>query len=151
MKAIVQLIFFILFFYVNALSQDKAGIYLNASDYMDHKLSFEIDCNNVKHAIRLHTVLFDGAYITLAHNGVKQRFLKKDIYGYADCNKTYRFYKNSAYCIERTDGIYVYSQEEYISQYKSPSKVVHHYYFSTAPGSEIIPLSPGNLKDALRR
>ncbi len=151
MKKLPAVSLFSLLIYLPCGAQNKAGIYLTTSDYLNHKLSYETDCAKVKHGIRLHKLPFGRPYISLIYNGQKYRFRKDDLYGYCDCNdKSYRFYANEEYYISDTGQAYIYTQEEYISQYKQRSKTIYRHYFSKGPEGEIFPLSKSKLKEALK-
>ncbi|MBA3827641.1 MAG: hypothetical protein H0X33_01775 [Taibaiella sp.] len=130
-------------------AQGRGGIYLNVSGYKTHTLSYETPCNQSKNKIRIHNIFGYGAAVTVIKDGEKHILRKKDLYGYVDCNNaTYRFYLNTEYRIVDAGNIYIYTQEEYVSQYKNSSRTIYHFYFSTAPDTEILPLTLQNLKHA---
>jgi hypothetical protein len=58
---------------------NKSGVYLNVADYETKKLTYEIDCSEEKHKIKLNE-FFNKPYITVVHNGYKYTHQKKDIY-----------------------------------------------------------------------
>lgn len=126
---------------------DKSGIYLNLVDYQKQKLTYEINCNNEKHKIKLNE-FFNKPYITVVHDGKKYTHQKKDIYGFRDCNnKVYRFFGNDEYQLEESSGIVIYSKTRNETQNKGFT-VVKDYYFSSSPGGEIGRLTIGNIKRA---
>lgn len=137
----------LLLFSVTGFAQkDRSGIYMNLTDYQNHKLNYEIDCNKEKHKIKLNE-FFNKPYITVVHEGKKYTHQKNDIYGFRDCdNKNFRFFKNAEYQVEESDKIIIYSKERNETQGKG-FKIVQEYYFSSTPGSEIMPLTVANLKN----
>lgn len=126
---------------------DKSGIYLNVADYRNQKLTYEIDCRNDKHKIRLNE-FFNKPYITVVHDRKKYTHQKKDIYGFRDCdNNLYRFFGNDEYKVEESKEIIIYSKNRNETQSKGFT-VVKDYYFSQSPNAEIRRITIGNLKIA---
>lgn len=132
----------------NAQQQSK-GLYLTYNDYLNHKLSYSTDPNNLnKSVIYIHEFI-GQSNVTVITNGKKQLIAKSEIFGYHDNNHDYRFYNNLAYQIEDTTGFYIYSHEKLVSQMPGkgpkPTKVS---YFSKKIDGEILPLTSENIAKA---
>jgi hypothetical protein len=133
-------------FCLNLYAQDKTGVYLTSSDYLHHRLSYESDCNSAKHAIKVHGFL-SNRYFKVVYKDQKQFLQKNEVYGYVDCDgKTFRFYQNSEYNIIEAGAINIYTQKEYVGQYKARNQALYTYYFSVALDSPIILLNIRNIK-----
>lgn len=128
----------------NCFATMQKGVYMTASDYRNRKMSYE---NSDK--ILIHHSAWDLNYITIVNHGKKVKFRKDQIFGYADnTDKVYRFYNSQEYLIAEAGPVYVYSQNEYIQQYKARTKVKTVYFFSESYDSEIRLLTVKNLKIA---
>ena len=65
----MKTLFFILLS-LNVMAQNEnSGVYLNFNDYVNNKLSYQINCKTEKHKIRMNDFL-KRSYITVIHNGV---------------------------------------------------------------------------------
>ncbi|MEO5600003.1 MAG: hypothetical protein ABIR06_03665 [Cyclobacteriaceae bacterium] len=108
----------------------NSGVYLSASDFSSAKLAYEINCSTEKHKIKLNEFL-NQDYITVVHDKQSQKLLKKEIFGYKDCdNLTYRFSDKSHYVIVNpTEEILLYKHT--IDGSKNQKAEVH-YYFSVS-------------------
>ena len=129
---------------LSTYGKSQSGIYLTAADYEQKHLSYET--KNAK--IHLNNSVWEMPYITVTERGKKHRLSKSEVYAYVDKgNEVFRFYKSEEYLIAEAGNINVYVQAERISQSKG-YQIKMHYYFSTAPEGEIIPLTIGNIKKA---
>lgn len=79
-------IFVLMLFALHTIAQDKSGVYITYSDYVNQKLSYEIDCKTEKHVIKLHDFL-NQSFITVNHKGEKIKLQKDSIYGILNCNE----------------------------------------------------------------
>jgi len=130
---------------LHSFAKSQSGIYLTASDYSNKKTACETNCR-----VHPNNTIFNLPYITVIDNNKREQFKKSDIFGYVDgSNKVFRFYHNEAYQIAEAGNVIIYVQHERNSQTKE-YKVIDHYYFSTSTGSEIMPLTLYNLKNAYR-
>ena len=130
---------------LSSFAKKQGGVYMNLADYKNNKLTYEVDCR-----INLNNSLWNMPYITVVDHGKKRRLKKSELFGYRDCDKeVYRFYNNDEYRIAEAGNIYIYTQTQNIAQSKG-YKVVNAYYFSTTPGTAIIPLTLDNIKNAYR-
>lgn len=122
-------------------SLSSIGLYLTTEDYLNHKLSYEVDQENTKtNKLFIHQ-FFDQNNITVVTGGKKLQFKKSGIFGYHDkYNHDYRFYKSEPYRIEDTTDFYIYSQEKVIQEEKKP-KPYKIYYFSTKINTLLLPLT----------
>jgi len=143
MKKVFQIII-LNWFAFSCYAKSQTGIYMTASDYKQNHLSYEMDSSK----ICLNHSVWDMPYITVKEHGKKRKFKKSEIYAYVDHGKeVYRFYKNEEYLIAEAGNINIYLQVERISQGKG-YEVKMHYFFSTTPEGQLIPLTIGNLKNA---
>ena len=89
---------------------NKTGLYSTLNDFLHHKLTYQIDCNNRKDKLKLNE-FFGSSTGYVVYNGQKYTFDKSRVYGYHSCkNKNYRFYDHSVYQIIDTAGFYIYYQ-----------------------------------------
>ncbi|MBS1933454.1 MAG: hypothetical protein JST96_05590 [Bacteroidetes bacterium] len=150
-KIMMVLLFSIILY--NAFAQSKqnttSGIYVNASDFINHKLTYQINCNNTKDKMRLNDFFGSSTGYVLS-NGEKHAFNKNKVYGYLSCsNKNYRFFQHSSYEILDTAGFFIYYQyrEEEINKGKEPVKK-DEYFFSATSNGPVQLLTIDNLKKA---
>ena len=124
----------------------NSGVYLSASDFASGKLTYGINCSTEKHKIMLNEFL-NQDYITVVHDKQSHKLLKKEIFGYKDCdNITYRFAEKSHYVIlNPTEQILLYKHTIKGSK-NQPAEV--HYYFSVSGTGEVQALTLVNLKKA---
>ncbi len=135
-----------IFFSVNGYSQaNESGIYMNTADFTIHKLAYKIDCKTEKHTINLYDYWHKPS-ITVIHNGKKYVHLKKELFGFQDCdNSVYRFFKDQEYKLEEAGSITIYTVER-ASLPGQGFKKIKNFYFSRSIDSEIFPLEIKNLK-----
>jgi hypothetical protein len=135
--------------FVTLSARGQSGIYLDTTAFKNGKLAYESECGGRKNkSVHAHDFFWNSSYITVKTGGIKHKLKKSDVFGFRSCTGgIYRFYKNEAYCIAEAGGIYIYSQMQNITQNKG-FKIARVYYFSRSPGSDIIPLTPGNLESA---
>jgi hypothetical protein len=129
--------------------QETAGLYSSLKDFLQHKLTFRIDCTDRENKLKLNQ-FFGGSTGYVISNGEKHEFNKNEVYGYQSCeNKNYRFYKNSIYQIMDTAGFYIYYQyrSEEINKGKGLVKV-DEYFFSRKGDDQLQLLTIANLKAA---
>lgn len=135
-----------IFFSVNGYSQaNESGIYMNATDFRIHKLAYKINCKTEKHTINLYDYWHKPS-ITVNHNGKKHVHLKKELFGFQDCdNNVYRFFRDQEYKLEEADSITIYTIER-ASLPGQGFKKIKDFYFSRHIDSGIFPLDIKNLK-----
>ena len=131
-------------FAFSSYARSQNGVYMSASDFTSKKLSYGIDSK-----IHLNHSVLELPYITVIDHGKKSKVDKDKIFGYADHDKVYRFYKKAEYQVVEAGNICIYLQTERIPQSKG-FKIKMNYYFSTSPSGEIIRLTLNDLKNAYR-
>src|SRR5580700_4012498 len=90
------------------LSSGMSGLYKNEDDFIRHKLTYSLDCQNAPNGINTHNFL-ESASITVTMGDKKYVVSKKDFFGYHDCKGTdYRFYQNRMFEILDTAGFYLF-------------------------------------------
>lgn len=124
----------------------NSGVYLNAADFRNGKLTYEIDCSTEKHKIKLNEFL-DKSFITVVHKGQSYKLAKHEIFGYKDCNdKVYKFVNNDHYMVlNPNEEILIYKHEIPASKNQ---KAATHYYFSASVVEDVKELTLSNLKNA---
>jgi hypothetical protein len=131
-------------------NQDKssAGLYSTAEDFLQHKLTYSIDCNS-KDKLKIND-FFGSPTGYVVYNGEKHAFDKNKTYGYHSCdNKNYRFYNHSVYQIIDTGGFYMYYQYRSEEQTKGKGLVKKDaYFFSKKSDGDIELLTINNLEKA---
>lgn len=130
---------------LSAFSQES-GVYVNAIDFASGKLTFGIDCATERHKVKLNKFLSKD-FITVVQNNVSHKLVKKDIYGYKDCDGvTYRFINNRHFTIlNPTESILIF---KYTSMASKNQQAVNLYYFSIAGSNTTSQLTLSNLKKA---
>ena len=127
--------------------QGHSGLYLNAQDFNNKKLSYEIDCSMESHKIKANKI-FNKSKLDIIHAGKKYSYDKKDLFGYRDCNnRDFRFIDNKEYQVLDKKGFYLFSSVVYIKSGKTDSKKTA-YYFSKESDGNVQELSLENLKAA---
>jgi hypothetical protein len=136
-----------------AFTQNEAlqttGLYLTSSDFVQHKLTYEMDCNHSKDKLKINE-LFGTSHGYVIYKGEKHAFDRSQIFGYRSCNnKNYRFFNNEIYQIIDTLDFYMYYQykSEELNKGKGLVKT-DEYYFSRNGNDGIEPLNSDNLKRA---
>ena len=131
------------------VAANTGGLYSTLNDFVNHKLTYPIDCNQSANKLKLNE-LFESSTGYVIYGGEKHAFDKSKVYGYRSCkNKNYRFYKNSAYQIIDTAGFYIYYQ--YMQEEKVKGKGLvktDEYFFSTNGNGPVLLLTADNLKSA---
>lgn len=124
----------------------SSGVYLSASDFASGKLTYEINCATEKHKIKLNEFL-NKDYITVVHNKVPNKLIKKDIYGYKDCDGAiYRFISNNHFTVlNPSESILIFKHTTSASKNQ---KAVTLYYFGFAGSEATSELTLSNLKKA---
>ena len=139
------LFFFLISF--NAVGQsEKSGVYLTFNDYLNNKLSYEIDCKTEKHVIRFNMFL-NTPYITVIHNGQKINLSKDSIYGVISCNEPLlRFQNKEHYHLVEKGPVWIFFKNEKKSQNKTLD-TEKKYYFSIKGDGKLVELTKENLKN----
>jgi len=125
----------------------KYGIYINANDFVHHKLSLTFGTKNRKNRLVLYS-MFGSAKIKIINNGEKKIFQKKDIYGYRDNGIDYRIFNSDAFTIVDTTDFFVYSQTREMTGMKLHPRKQTYYFFSLIANSNILTLSKSNIENA---
>lgn len=146
MKQIIFLLFIFLN-YSNLVAQEtKEGIYLTASDFINHKISFT-PIEGQKYKIRLNE-FWNNPFIKIIIGDSTYKIKKDSIFGYRDKDTiVHRFYDGNTYTVlNPNETILLYSKTTF-SAFKTSQTIVN-YYFSKAANTEVIPLTKWNLKHA---
>ncbi len=120
-------------------AQNTTGVYLNETDYKDHKLTYASTTN----AIQLNE-FFGGSSISVMSEGKKVNLNKNEIFGYRLANQDYRFYNNVAYKVIDTVGFTIYSREKLVQDTKG-YKPATQYFFSVNGKQAVKELTIANL------
>ena len=154
MKNLIVVVFFMLFNSCLLFSQDTnavslSGVFKNAEDYKNERLSFQINCDVSSSKIRLND-FFSLSYLDVIQNGRKARVSKDSVFGYRDCrHNDYRFYKNynHEYRILENNTLVIYVVDLPVqSSSGKTDQMVPSYFFSRGLDGNILPLSILNLK-----
>lgn len=146
----MAIILTIAIFNTKSISQNTldghSGLYKTLNEFTAKKLSFEIDCKNETHKIKVDK-LFGQSKVDIIHDGKKYSYEKKDVYGFRDCNNTdFRFFNNNEYQILDGEFFYLYSYHVYVSNGKTMVQKPA-FFISKEAGSVILPLTLENLKN----
>lgn len=132
-----------------AVAKAQTGVYMNATDFKNNKLSAMGNSRHGKTKIRPHDFCGNASFIII-HDGIKSKYNKDKIFGYRDAdNMDYRFYDKIPYRIAESGSIFIYELDEHIPQSKG-FKTENRYYFSITADGSIYPLTPSNLKYAFK-
>lgn len=144
---IMKTILFILLA-LNVMGQsDKSGVYLTFNDYVNDKMSYEINCKAEKHKIKLNEFL-NKSYITVIHNDQKINLGKDTIYGVVFCDEPLvRFQDKEHYYLVEKGLVWIFYKMDTKSSNKS-FITERKYYFSVKGDEKMIELSKENLKNA---
>jgi hypothetical protein len=122
----------------------KSGVYLSLNDYLNNKLSYEINCSTEKHTIRLNDFL-NPSFITVIHNGVKTQLYKDSIYGFISCDEPLvRFQNKQHYFLAEKGPVWIFYKNESVADGKIIS-TIKKYYFYTKGVAKLQELSKINL------
>ena len=136
---------------VAAAPPASSGIYLNAADYAEHRLSSEGDCKSSTHKLELHDVL-NKPYIHVTHGTETKRYEKSNLFGFRSCaGLDYRFAGNHEYQILEARQLYIYVVQAPARLGKDTASglnKVSTYYFSAGANGQIVSLTVSNLKQA---
>jgi hypothetical protein len=132
-------------------SSNKTGLYKNENDFNLHKLIYEADCSSSQSLIHANN-FFESAKLSVTIQDKKKVMLKKDFFGYHDCNgKDYRFYHNKIFEIMDTSSFCIYrntSLEPNAGGKGYSTKTT--FYFSKLANDDLQPLTVKTLSDAFR-
>ena len=122
------------------------GIYLSASDFLNHKLSYTPIAGE-KHRIKLHNEFYKP-YIAL-ESGKQAIVLRKDsVFGYCLRDSTsFRFYGKEAFAVLNAGTYPLLYQQSYMPGGKGARPVIE-CYFSRNETSPILRLTRANLSTA---
>jgi len=142
-KMILNIVFALIS--LSAFSQDS-GVYLSAADFASRKLTYGINCATEKHKIKLNQFL-NKDYITVVHNNMSNKLVKKDIYGYRDCDGvTYRFINNNHFTILNPEESILIFKHTTMASKNQQAVIVYYFSFSGSNATSELTLS--NLKKA---
>lgn len=124
----------------------QSGVYVSVADFESGKLTYAVDCSKEKQAIQVHEFL-GKEYITVIHHKESHKLLKKEVYGYRDCNgAVYRLGVDKHYRVMNpTEKILLYAIE---MPWTKGQGAYTFYYFSRSAGDDIYDLTLENLKRA---
>jgi hypothetical protein len=127
----------------------SAGIYSTYEDFLQHKLTYPVNCSNQKDRLKLNELLGSSTGYVVS-NGEKHAFNKGKVFGYNTCtNESYRFCNSEAFRIMDTAGFYIYYQNKIILQSGGKGSLRRDcYFFSTGGDNLIQPLTISNVKRA---
>lgn len=127
-----------------AAPMQTSGIYMNAGDYAERRLSLEGDCQSASHKLELHDV-WHKPYLEITDDGEKRRYDKSVVYGVRTCSgREYRFVGNGEYQIHEPGPIAVYTFLVPAGRHGRRRR----YFFSVGPSGTVLPLTRDDLKRA---
>lgn len=127
--------------------KDSSGVYLNATDFMQRKLSYAINCKTEKHKINPN-LLFNADEVKFKHMDSTFMFKKNDLFGYRTCDgKEYKFVNNTEYTILNPgEPLILYFYQHNVHSAKEAGNYPAMYFFSKDATSPIQELTLYNLK-----
>ncbi len=140
-----RLLFFGSFcFAMHFVSAQDNGIYMNAYDFSEGKLSYFFECGTAKNKSKLNE-FWEKDYLTVVYDNEPHEIKKNEIFGYRDCDSlAYRFVGDNHYLILNP------SERILLYKYESPaSKKLNedpHYFFTHGATGEMKTLTLTNLK-----
>lgn len=130
-----------------SFAQTGSGIYLTEEDFINKKTSYQQEDAGQQHKVNAD-VLFRQGLVKVKQGDKVHNFKKGKIFGFRDkYNQDFRFLDNKKYKVVDDAHFYLYSTRVEVTKGKERTKETK-YYFSTAAGSELIPLTKSNLKKA---
>jgi hypothetical protein len=130
-------------------SSANAGLYKDQHDFDQHRLSYQLNCNSRDNEIKTNN-FFESPRLTVKMNDKKMVLLKKDYFGYHDCNgKDYRFHDNQLFEIIDTVFFYLYRHTALEPNAGGKGYSTHTRYYFSKKGSNLLELlTQENLEDA---
>lgn len=127
----------------------RSGIYRSAESFTKGTLELAIDCRAGTHRIDRH-LLLSRPYLDIAHDGVRTRIHKRDIFGFRDCDgSVVRFVEGSEYAILSTGVILMYARSMMVpSGNREGYRIMPVRYFSLAASDTLLPLTREAIKNA---
>lgn len=131
----------------DTLHENKSGLYLSFSDYMNDKLSYETVCKREKQTIRFNEFL-NKPFITVKYQDKKMRISKDSIYGVLNCeNILVRFQDSEPFYLAEKGPVWIFYKEVSVQEYKS-FRIEKRYFFSTKGNGQMEALNIANIKNA---
>ncbi|MES2648124.1 MAG: hypothetical protein V4717_14700 [Bacteroidota bacterium] len=125
--------------------KDSSGIYLNANDFNQKKLSYAINCKIEKHKIKRYA-FFAKDYITVIHQGIKYQLSKDSVFGFRTCDeKSFRIIDKTDYSILNPDDDLLLYKFQVMSTAKDPRSPI--FKFSVRANGALFDLNTTNLKN----
>lgn len=145
MKKIIISLVFAGLLTASANAQNKtSGVYLSLADFENNKLSYASNATAEKNKIRFNEFA-EKPFITIKHNGEKEKLFKDDIFAYRNKGKIVRTWNFRSYNYIEKGPVWIYFKDVSISQGKG-IKRERKYYYAVSGQSEIKPLTIHNLK-----
>lgn len=124
-----------------AANATRSGIYLSVGAFRRGDLALGIDCTTEQRKIDLHS-FYSKSYIDVTHDGKSQRYQKREIFGYRDCEKRdVRFFNGEGFQLVESGPITIYTREERVPYSKAANARITADYFSTSPDAPIARLT----------
>ena len=122
---------------------NTCGIYSTPADRRSGSLSLAIDCKSERHKIK-SGFIGEKSAVKVIRGDKTQKFLRRDIYGYRDCQgNEYHFFGGKSYqLLNPGESIAMYRAFEW----KGKQHVAKHF-FRTASMDDIQPLTLRNLSN----
>jgi hypothetical protein len=128
--------------------KDSSGIYFTPNDYLNHKLSFAINCKTQKHKIK-SDMIFHSKEISIKHADSTYIYPKDSVYGIKYCDESIvRVFNNSEYPLINPNEIILIYKVVSGSTGKGGSPLITRYYFSKDAKSKVQELTIYNIKAA---
>ena len=129
--------------------KNSSGIYKNAEDFQNRKLSYAINYKTEKHKIK-DNILFNSDKIVVKHKGETYTLLKSNTYGYRNTKGAeFRFIDNKEYKVLNPGHsllIYFYQHTAHTGKDVNRGLYQPEYYFSKDATSPLQDLKLANVK-----
>lgn len=145
MNAVRHIKYITLFCVYHSYSQsgiNVAGIYKTKNDFINDSISYKVDLT-LKDNTFENKVYFDDNIIAIKTPALDIKFKEKEIFGYTNAGKKYRYIKsesNYVELVERNNLIDIYKVIAYVKTFP-----FEYYYFSLNLNDEFIPLKKRKL------
>ena len=121
---------------------NNCGIYRTPGDRQARTLSLAIQCSKEPHKLKPGFIQ-DRSAIKIEHEGETRRYLRRDLYGYRDCNGVeYHFFEGKPYeLVNPGEPVPIYRMYEWVGKQRMTL-----YFFSGEDVEAIQPLTLDHLR-----
>jgi hypothetical protein len=122
----------------------EAGVYLTTDDFINGRLSFKIDPGAPGYKLEIPVPADWTLIVKIVTPDTVMRFKPGTIFGYADCNKTFRYYAGGD--LYAPEDFYRIEENGPLVIYTAVFVSMGEYFYSKTPGSAIHRLNLKNLR-----